>query len=195
MYSPVPAPGTGAFSPDGRWWWDGRQWLPAYTPDLLWHFDGYRWVPVPQRARPPRWLLRSGLLWLAALAAWLLYGAGVLAADGGSTPGRVAFDALVGLAGVAVLATCAWGFLVGRRRATRWLWQAAAVGTGVQMGCYGVAMLAAPSPDGSEQDNAAGAGMAILTIPTALILLALLWFGAGFGVLSRRIRQPDVINR
>ena len=81
------------------------------------------------------------MLWLAALAAWLLYGARVLAVDGGSTPGRAAFEVLAGLAGVAVLATCAWGFLVGRRRMTRWLWQAAAAGTAVQLACYGVAML------------------------------------------------------
>lgn len=47
-------------------------------------------------------------------------------------------------------------------------------------------MLAAPAPDGSEQNTAAGAEVALLTVPTALIILALLWLGAGLGVLSRR---------
>jgi TM2 domain-containing membrane protein YozV len=28
-----PSQGTGQVSPDGKWWWDGRQWLPnAPTP-------------------------------------------------------------------------------------------------------------------------------------------------------------------
>jgi hypothetical protein len=181
------------FSADGNWWWDGLQWLPAFTPDRQWRFTGERWVPVRAGGRPPRWLVLSGLGWLAGLVGWLLYGAVVVGIDGPNDPGVPATYVLVGLAGVAVLATGAWGFLVGRRRALRWLWQAAALGTAAQLFCYVVAMLVAPSYDASMEDTAAGAGVAILAVPTALITLALLWFGAGLGVLSRRIgslRQP-----
>jgi hypothetical protein len=33
-------------SADGRWWWDGRRWLPTSTPDGLWQWDGMRWRPT-----------------------------------------------------------------------------------------------------------------------------------------------------
>lgn len=71
----------------------------------------------------------SGALWLAALDGWLLYGAVLLAIVGSGDPGVAVLCVLVGLAAVAVIGTCALGLLLGRRRATRWLWPAAGVGT------------------------------------------------------------------
>jgi hypothetical protein len=189
VYPSMPAEPGPRFSADGNWWWDGWQWLPAFTPDRRWRFTGEQWVPARAGGRPPRWLVLSGLGWLAGLVSWLLYGAVVVGIDGPDEPGRPAAYVLVGLAGFAVLATGAWGFLVGRRRALRWLWRAAALGTAAQLFCYVVAMLVAPSSDASTEDIAAGAGVAILAVPTALITLALLWFGAGVGVLSRRISR------
>jgi hypothetical protein len=188
-YPPMPVPSEPVFSRDGFWWWDGGRWLPAYSPDRRWRFDGHRWLPAPQRVRPPRWLFLSGALWLTALSGWLLYGAVLLVTVGNGTPPAAAVYVLVGLAAVAAIATCVWGLIVGRRKAMRWLWPAAAVGTAVQMFWYAVAMLAAPAPDGSEQGTAAGAGVALLTLPTALIILALLWLGAALGVLSCRMSQ------
>jgi Flp pilus assembly pilin Flp len=45
-----PPPSAGApattFSPDGLWWWDGRQWRPAVSPDGRWRWDGRAWVPA-----------------------------------------------------------------------------------------------------------------------------------------------------
>jgi hypothetical protein len=36
---------SGQYSPDGRWWWDGKQWVPVQQPPPL---------PPPQPApRPP----------------------------------------------------------------------------------------------------------------------------------------------
>jgi hypothetical protein len=202
VHPSMPEPPMTGFSANGYWWWDGRQWLPAFTPDRLWRFTGERWVRVSPRSRPPRWLVVTGLGWLAALVGWLLYGAVMLAILGEDDPGRLTVYVLLGLAAVAVLATVGWGFLVGRRRASRWLWKAAAVGTAALMFSYAVAMLAAPaSADStttsaaaeaaadSTQDIAAGAGVVILIVPTAVIVLALLWFGAGLGALSRRVNR------
>jgi hypothetical protein len=184
-----PAPATG-FSGDGYWWWNGSQWLPAFTPDRQWRFTGERWVPVRGGRRPPRWLVVSGIGWLAGLVGWLVYGTVVIAIAGPDDPGEPAAIVLVSLAVLAVLTTVAWGFVVGRRRAVRWLWWAAAVGTAALLFWYGVAMLAsAPTSEGSDPDLGAGAGMAILTVPTALITAALLWLGAGLGALSRRLSR------
>jgi hypothetical protein len=30
-------------SADGRWWWDGQQWITAESADGLWHWDGTEW--------------------------------------------------------------------------------------------------------------------------------------------------------
>jgi hypothetical protein len=30
-------------SADGRWWWDGRQWIAAESADGLWRWDGAEW--------------------------------------------------------------------------------------------------------------------------------------------------------
>ena len=40
-------------SPDGHWFWDGREWQPArLSPDGRWHWDGGRWLPVPVQPAP-----------------------------------------------------------------------------------------------------------------------------------------------
>jgi hypothetical protein len=55
---------------------------------------------------------------------------------------------------------------------------------------YVSAMLAAPqSPGSADNDTAAGAGVVLLTIPTAVIILILLWLGAALGALSRVIAR------
>jgi hypothetical protein len=50
---------TPQISPDGRWIWDGKQWLPVanpssrplqVSPDGKWVWDGTRWLPI---AQPP----------------------------------------------------------------------------------------------------------------------------------------------
>jgi len=33
-------------SPDGRWWWDGRQWQTLLSPDGTQRWDGKQWVPA-----------------------------------------------------------------------------------------------------------------------------------------------------
>ena len=31
-------------SPDGLWWWNGKEWVSALSPDGRWRWDGERWV-------------------------------------------------------------------------------------------------------------------------------------------------------
>lgn len=191
MYQAMPPAPNNAFSSDGQWWWNGYQWLPAYTSDRKWRFDGSQWRSANSRPTPPRWVLVSGLLWLACVAGWLLAGTVFLAVSSPGDSGRVASVVIAALAAVAVLATLAWGYLVGRRRATVWLWPAAAAGTAVQLFTYVTAMLAGPqSPGDANNDTAAGAGFVILAVPTAMLTLALLWLGAGIGMLSRIFIKP-----
>lgn len=46
---PTTAQGQTRFSPDGFWWWDGKEWKPAVSQDRLWRWNGNSWVP----AAPP----------------------------------------------------------------------------------------------------------------------------------------------
>jgi drug/metabolite transporter superfamily protein YnfA len=188
-YSSLPAQGSATFSPDRRWWWDGYRWVASLTPDGRWSFNGFDWVPSARRREPPpRWLTITGTAWLIAVGAWLVVGTVILAVSKPQDPDRAAGITVAVLGGLAVLATLAWGCLVGRRAATRWLWHAAAIGTGVQLFFYTTAMLAAPTTNGSDNDNAAGAGIVILALPAAAIILLLLWTGAAVGVLSRKLK-------
>ncbi len=79
---------------------------------------------------------------------------------------------MAGLAAFAALATIVWGALVGRRREHYWLWLAGAAGTGTLMLGYAIAMLASPADGAADNDNAAGAGVAIFLVPTAAIVLS-----------------------
>jgi hypothetical protein len=168
-------------SPDRRWIWNGQQWLPT-------------WVS-PARAegrKPPRWLLVTGAAWIVCLSAWMVVGFALIAAgppDVGvvNDQQRSGLEIMAGLAAFAVLTTIVWGALVGRRREHYWLWLAGAAGTGVLMLGYAMAMVGAPTDGAADNDNAAGAGVAIFILPTAAIVLGLLWLGAGIGLLSRLI--------
>ena len=44
--SPAPAPGPSTLSPDGQFFWDGRQWVPTVTGDGRWHWNGAGWEPT-----------------------------------------------------------------------------------------------------------------------------------------------------
>jgi hypothetical protein len=183
-YGPMPPP-LPVLSHDAAWWWNGERWLPTISADGAYRFDGTRWQRV---RRLPRWLAISGLIWLLILASWLLAGTVFLAV--GPVNGSIAELAVVGGLGVvAVIATIAWGAFVAWRGETRWLWPAAVAGTAVQLFFYVTAMLAAPqSPGSADNDTAAGAGVVLLAIPTAVIILTLLWLGAALGALIRIVR-------
>lgn len=116
-------------------------------------------------------------LWLGALSAFPL---AVLIAVRGLAPGAVLADnvlvRLAVLGGVCLATTPVLGFLLGRDG--RWLqtvW-VAAIGTGLLTAWY-VALFLADQSDPSA-DNEAGAGVAILVLPTFATLLALLAMGS-----------------
>jgi hypothetical protein len=47
-------------SADGRWWWDGQQWITAESADGLWHWDGAEWwTTVPLDHEDPAQLSSS----------------------------------------------------------------------------------------------------------------------------------------
>jgi len=39
-------------SPDGRYYWDGHQWVPTLSPSGRWLWDGARWNPVQVAGLP-----------------------------------------------------------------------------------------------------------------------------------------------
>src|SRR3984893_15214429 len=47
-------------SADGRWWWDGQQWITAESADGLWHWHGAEWwTTVPLEHEDPSQLSSS----------------------------------------------------------------------------------------------------------------------------------------
>ena len=44
-----------SFSPDSRWWWDGRAWVATTSPDGRWRWDGTAWTPTSGKAPGPGW--------------------------------------------------------------------------------------------------------------------------------------------
>jgi hypothetical protein len=78
------------------------------------------------------------------------------------------------------------GYVVGRKR----LWRQLAIGTGAGTGTlllwYSVAMIVFSNPKDTNADNAAGAGIVILAIPSLLVVASLLYLGAALGRISSR---------
>lgn len=179
-----------SFSGDGSWWWSGQAWLPTVSPDRRWRFNGVTWTPAAQRVWAPRGVPVYGVGWLAPLAGWLIVAAVQLVADYPASPSSTQTGVVVVLAGLALAATAGWGFVLGRHRLWAWIWVTVPVGMVVEMDFYVVAMLAVPGPNGESQDTAASAGLVILTAPTALLLLGLLWLGAG----ASRLRAGSGIS-
>ena len=165
---------------DGRWWWDGRVWMPAYSSDgLCWwsgsswlaaysadrrfRWDGRRW----RRARFrdwPRWIHVMGLAWLCCLGVAVPVALAMHHANAHIDHGQAVI--LISLGGFSAATTLATGWVLGYRK--RWLQVAVftAAGAVVLLGWYGVAMTATTPMSDTTGDNAVGAGLAILAVPT-----------------------------
>ncbi|WP_148573063.1 hypothetical protein [Nocardioides caldifontis] len=63
-------------SPDGRFWWDGRQWVPVQQPPQAPHQAPSYVAPYPTGQEPPKRGMATGLKVLVALAA--LFAVGVV---------------------------------------------------------------------------------------------------------------------
>ena len=45
--------GDGQLSADGKWWWNGTQWVAAVSEDGKWRWDGTAWQPIDTPAAAP----------------------------------------------------------------------------------------------------------------------------------------------
>lgn len=177
---------AGWHSPDCRWWWDGWAWRSALTPNRRYWFTGSRWVRW-RNGRPSRGGLSvRGAVWLTVCAAWLPIAALVLTSrDGNPTRDSVVVAAIV--AGVGLLVLPAGGLVLARDREPWRFWVLWLAGTGANLVGYLGAMLTVPDQPG--QDDAAGAGLVILSVPVAVTIAALIALGLGIGLVLFRRRQ------
>jgi Kef-type K+ transport system membrane component KefB len=177
-------------STDKRQWWDGSTWLPAYSPDGRWWFDGTRWTVAQHRLRWPKWLVIALVIWSVVLVTWLL--AAVVIARVSQRQFDVTELVILGaLLGVGLVSTGMFGFILGRRGLWKHMAVAAVIGTAALMACYVLAMIAMAQPGNEAGSNAAGAGFALLSIPSLLVVAGLLFLGGGVGWLFRR-RNPAI---
>jgi hypothetical protein len=89
----------------------------------------------------------------------------------------------LGLAIGAVVLLVLCGYVLGRSR--RWIYLATLVGCvwALLLALYIAAMLSVPVTGPSDNDNAAGAGLAILAVPVLFVVATLVGMGAGAGLL------------
>jgi hypothetical protein len=170
-------------SPDGRWWFNGSTWHPALSEDGHWFWTGDNWVATTgQRRRPiPLSLWLCGIAWLVLLGGWVSF---LTIAAGGSSdlPSWAETPALI-LIGAAVVATLAWGLVLGRRNAWLLIVLSIPSGAAVLMFWYVFAMAGSDDPGA---DNAAAIGLFLIAIPALLVVALLLSVGGACGALLRR---------
>lgn len=180
-------PGEAHHSADRLWWWDGTQWLPAWSPDGRWWFNGTYWVPVASRPAP----LVRGRTDALVLAVWPSIAVAAAALSlyilqrtrPGHGHGGLLALGIVGI--IAAVALPASGYVAaGSPRAMGRFVALVAYVWALFMAVYVVAMLASAPPGGPDTDTAAGAGLAILGLPVALVIAVL----AGVGVAVRWYR-------
>jgi len=126
-----------------------------------------------------------GGLWLVLIGVWLpvLLKEPITARPPfGAVPATGLF-----LAALAVLACICWGLVLALLRRWRWILVSAAAGTAVLLAWYGTVMLSTDLND-PLVDNEAGAGIAILSVPTLVSVGLLLSVGGGLGSTYRRLR-------
>jgi ABC-type Na+ efflux pump permease subunit len=172
-------------SPDGRWRWDGTRWLPTAAPPGLPPPPGTTRGPSVKPGtwlgRPtwPLWVVFVHCAWLAGLTMWLavlIAVADKIGPDGhlSHTVGGI----VVALAALGMLTTI-WfgGWLAAQRRWTQLL-IAPVLGCCALVFWYVIAF-SILQPNDPQADNEAGAGVAILGVPTFVLIAALLGLGAG----------------
>jgi hypothetical protein len=96
------------------------------------------------------------------------------------------------MAGIGAGSLVLWGFSLGWHRA--W-WAAVAsipVGTWMLLSWYACALFSMADPNDYTVDNAAGAGAAMLAVPTAAAVTVLLALGGGLGAVLRFVVRRQV---
>lgn len=142
----------------------------------------------------PGWLRVARLIWLAVLSApFIAAFVAVLHANRPFTAHQTHVILVVeGFLGAAVaLSTVVMGVLLQRQRVWQGLTKAAVIGSGWLLLNYGMLYVLVAmhvDPNDASADNAAGAGIAILTVPTFVVIGALLALGAGLSWAWARMR-------
>lgn len=90
----------------------------------------------------------------------------------------------LGLGVLALLSVC--GFILGRARRWTYVWMLTGYVWALLLALYVVAMLAAPTNGGGDNDTAAGAGLVILGLPMLFIVGIFVGIGAGASLLCGR---------
>ena len=185
---------VGQHSPDGLWWWSGSEWVPAWTADRRWWFNGASWTRVSRTPAFPKpsavEFLMAGawfLIWVLALV-WAA--AAVPAANAGMDPSDAIVRGGLMLAVGAVVLLLVCGYLLAH--AGRWVYMAALTlyVWGLLLAWYvGAMLMTTPAADGSDNDNAAGAGLVILGVPGLFVVAALVGLGAGVGAVVRALAR------
>lgn len=96
---------------------------------------------------------------------------------------------LIGLVGFSATTTLATGWVLGYRKFWRQLAAFVVAGAVVLLAWYVVAMIATTPASDTTGDNAAGAGVAILAVPSVAATALLLGLGAAPAVTLRRLRK------
>jgi len=177
-----------AYSPDRRWWWSGSSWLPAFSTDKRQRWDGRQWRRVGIRDWP-RWVHVVGIAWLACLGVAVPVALVMHHANAHIDHGQAVI--LIGLAGLSAIATVVTGWALGYRKRWPQLALFTLAGAVVLLGWYGVAMIATTPASDTTGDNASGAGLAILAVPTLALTGLLLGLGAAPAAAVRRLRTKS----
>jgi len=158
-------------------------------------------MTVPEEAdRSVEWWLAAGLggLWLVILATWM-FGLAAVADRLSEALPQQSDDAIswTVLASV-ILATVAYGFVLGRLRREAIVWVAASAGTASQLAGYLITATTWSDMSFGSGDAAAGAGLLLLPVPIFIALTVLMWAGAGLSTIGRRptnggIRSSDMM--
>jgi hypothetical protein len=138
----------------------------------------------------PEWLVAASwlLVWIAGVVWAVMAVPPAQVTDTPSAPILVTGVALLALTVIGIVATSAW--LTARSRWSLVLVFAIVI-TVALLGWYVAAMLAVPIPQDQPdvQDDAAGAGVVLLALPTAGVVILLTAIGFGIGSLSSRLRR------
>lgn len=184
---------SGRHSPDGSWWWSGAEWVPAWSGDRQWWFDGTVWT----RTRRTRTFPKPSAVEYVIAGAWFLIWILALVwaakaepeANAGADPSSVVVSGglVLGIGSVILLVVC--GYLLAH--AGRWVYMAGLTlyVWGLLLAWYVGAMLMTPATDGSDNDNAAGAGLVILGIPALFAVAVLVGLGAGAAAGARALAR------
>jgi hypothetical protein len=126
------------------------------------------------------------LIWVLALV-WAA--AVVPAANAGTDTSEAILRGRLTLAVGSVVLLLVCGYLLAY--AGRWVYVAALTlyVWGLLLAWYIGAMLMTPAADGSDNDNAAGAGLVILGVPGLFVVAALVGLGAGLGAVVRALAR------